>query len=94
MLPDLISLEQGAFVNNRSIFENVGVTQEMLNRFNSKTWGSNIMLKLDMTKAYDRLDWNFLKKILHSFGFGEDFIQLINYCVTIPKVYCYDEWDV
>lgn len=57
----------------------------MLNRFNSRTWGSSIILKLDMTKAYDRLDWNFLKEILHSFGLGENFIQLIDYCGTTPK---------
>nr|XP_018625123.1 uncharacterized mitochondrial protein AtMg01250-like [Nicotiana tomentosiformis] len=39
--------------------------------------GPNVVIKLDMTKAYDRLSWLFLTKVLRKMGFGERFIGLV-----------------
>nr|XP_016437309.1 PREDICTED: uncharacterized protein LOC107763346 [Nicotiana tabacum] len=39
--------------------------------------GLNVVIKLDMTKAYDRLSWLFLTKMLRKMGFPEAFIGLI-----------------
>ncbi|XP_030478283.1 uncharacterized protein LOC115695353 [Cannabis sativa] len=39
-------------------------------------------IKIDMHKAYDRLEWIFLKKVLGAFGFSVDFVNLIMQCVT------------
>ncbi|CAM8993520.1 unnamed protein product [Rhodiola kirilowii] len=40
------------------------------------------MLKIDITKAYDMVDWSFLKKILELFGFPSKFVHWIMACVT------------
>ncbi|XP_058111992.1 uncharacterized protein LOC131255311 [Magnolia sinica] len=56
VLPSLISLEQGAFVQGRSMVESIALAQEMARELNRKVRGGNIVLKLDMEKAYDRLD--------------------------------------
>ncbi|XP_042970644.1 uncharacterized protein LOC122303096 [Carya illinoinensis] len=53
-LPMLISAEQGAFILGRSIFENISLAQEMVHVLKRKTVGGNVMVKLDMAKAYDR----------------------------------------
>nr|XP_016500520.1 PREDICTED: uncharacterized protein LOC107818927 [Nicotiana tabacum] len=37
----------------------------------------NVVIKLDMTKAYDQLSWIFLTKVLRKMGFGERFIGLV-----------------
>lgn len=42
-----------------------------------KVTGSNIVIKLDMAKAFDRVSWVFLTKVLWRFGFYEVFIDLI-----------------
>ncbi|XP_019161424.1 PREDICTED: uncharacterized protein LOC109158061 [Ipomoea nil] len=42
-------------------------------------WGA---LKLDMAKAYDRMEWTFLKQMLTALGFSGRWIELIMYCVT------------
>ena len=40
-------------------------------------------LKLDMSKAYDRVEWRFLEKILLRMGFQESWVAMIMQCVSI-----------
>lgn len=39
-------------------------------------------LKLDMSKAYDRLEWTFIEKILWAMGYPVRFVSLIIGCVS------------
>ena len=39
-------------------------------------------IKLDLQKAYDRVNWNFLKAVLLHFGFNEVFTRWIMACVS------------
>ncbi|XP_058068218.1 uncharacterized protein LOC131217324 [Magnolia sinica] len=71
VLPNLISLEQGAFVQGRSMTENIALAQEVLGDINRKVHGGSIVLKVDMEKAYDRIEWSFLRKVLGRFVNGE-----------------------
>lgn len=43
----------------------------------NKVSGSNVLVKLDMMKAYDRVHWSFLSTVLTSFGFDSNWIQLV-----------------
>lgn len=78
LLPTLISYEQAGFVKGRSIIENVILTQEIINDIRLRTReGPNVVIKLDMNKAYDRLTWLFLTKVLRKVGFCERFIGIV-----------------
>jgi len=78
LLPNLILDEQSGFVKGRSIIENVLLSQEIITDIRLRTKaGPNVVIKLDMTKAYDRLSWLFLTKVLRKMGFDERFISLI-----------------
>ncbi|XP_019256289.1 PREDICTED: uncharacterized protein LOC109234676 [Nicotiana attenuata] len=65
-LPSLISPNQSAFVKGRSIFENILLTQEIVIDIRLRGKPANVVIKLDMAKAYDRVSWKYL---LHSSGF-------------------------
>lgn len=55
---DIISENQSAFVPSRSIFDNIIVGHECLHTIKSRSKGKKgwLTLKLDMSKAYDRME--------------------------------------
>ncbi|XP_035548696.1 uncharacterized protein LOC118349203 [Juglans regia] len=84
LLSSLISSEQCAFIPGRSIFDNISITQEMVQSLNKKAMGGNIILKLDKAKAYDRVEWDFLLHVLIAFGFSSSVSGLIRNCIASP----------
>lgn len=53
------------------------LAQELVRNMQKKVRGWNLMMKVDMAKAYDRVSWVFLIQVLHVFGFGEAFIDMV-----------------
>ena len=51
------------FLDNKKIHDAVGVAQEVLHNIKMR-WIQSMILKLDVVKAYDRVDWGFLRLIL------------------------------
>ncbi|XP_026417288.1 uncharacterized protein LOC113312767 [Papaver somniferum] len=49
--------------------------------------GGWLALNLDMSKAFDSLEWSFLLKVLQSFGFCEDWCQLIKQCISTTSLF-------
>lgn len=82
LLPKLVSLNQGAFIRGRSIFDNVSLTQEICREIRRPGGLPNLILALDMHKAYDRLEWDFLVAVLHKFGFSDHWIRVIMACIS------------
>jgi hypothetical protein len=39
-------------------------------------------VKLDMSKAYDRVEWKFLERIMRKLGFADRWVDLIMQCIT------------
>lgn len=56
MLPKILSKEQSAFVKGRKTTDNISIAQERTCDLDKKVRGGNFILKLDMMKAYDRLE--------------------------------------
>ncbi|XP_042939346.1 uncharacterized protein LOC122274369 [Carya illinoinensis] len=82
LLPRIVSQEQGAFIQGRSILENISLTQEMVQSINKKARGGNVVLKIDMAKAYDSVAWKFLIQVLAAFGFSEPVCCLVWQCIS------------
>ncbi|XP_020872418.1 uncharacterized protein LOC110226122 [Arabidopsis lyrata subsp. lyrata] len=79
----LISEFQSAFIPGRLITDNVIITHELLHSLCTKKVKSPFMaLKLDIAKAFDKVEWNYLLSILRRLGFAERWCQWIMKCVT------------
>ncbi|XP_058068773.1 uncharacterized protein LOC131218108 [Magnolia sinica] len=78
ILPSIISEEQGAFVKGRSIVENISIAREMTHKLDRKVFGGNMIVKLDMENAYDRVEWSFLAQLLQKFGFEQRWISKLS----------------
>lgn len=50
----------------------------MMKELGRKIRGYNIILKLDMAKAYDILEWDFLIAVMNAFGFSKSLCSLIS----------------
>ena len=83
ILCKLISHCQYAFIPGRWIAENEIIVQELLHSFRQRKVKNGLMaVKLDLQKAYDRVNWSFLKTVLANFGFNETFVGWLMECVT------------
>jgi hypothetical protein len=81
-LGDIISQNQSAFVPGRLIIDNMLVAYEMTHFIKNKQRGDGYMaIKLDMSKAYDRVEWNFLEAMLVKLGFHTNWVSLLMKCV-------------
>jgi hypothetical protein len=84
MLDDVVSQEQSAFVLNRRITDNALIAFECVHAIqrNNGRRGDFCAYKLDLSKAYDRVDRDFLKSVMEKLGFHNKFVQWIMACVT------------
>lgn len=83
ILQNIISHEQSAFVPGQLITDNVLIAYECMHtikRQKSKT--PFFALKIDMMKAYDRVEWRYLEGIMKKMGFSTAWIKAIMRCVT------------
>ena len=71
ILGQCVSQNQSAFVPGRQIIDNVLMAHEYIHRLNRKRNGkeSYMAIKLDMSKAYDHVEWGFLAKIMEKMDF-------------------------
>ncbi|GAA0156784.1 hypothetical protein LIER_14189 [Lithospermum erythrorhizon] len=81
LLPRLISDYRAGFVHGRLIQDNILLAQEMLHHIDKGRKEGNVILNLDMSKAFDKLSWTFLRNILKKFGFSEASITIVMQCV-------------
>lgn len=84
ILDGLVAENQSAFVPGKAISDNVMITHEILHFLKSSKAEkrSSMAIKTDMTKAYDRLEWEFIKLVLERLGFHPKWIGWVMQCVT------------
>ncbi|KAL9679832.1 hypothetical protein QQ045_017703 [Rhodiola kirilowii] len=82
-LPQLLSISQSAFIPGRLISDNIMLAHELMHYVKTRPAGGvgYYCMKLDMSKAYDRVDWNFLERILLKLGFPRQWVEKVMQCV-------------
>ncbi|XP_042044045.1 uncharacterized protein LOC121789732 [Salvia splendens] len=87
LLPPLvIAPNQSGFIKGRLLSDNALLAQELIHDLgkdlSSKGRSPNLALKLDMAKAYGRVQWPFLLKVLEKMGFSPAWVGMVSRCIS------------
>lgn len=83
IIPKLVSPNQGAFMEGRWIAENTILAHELVHKVkNHKGRNGLMLLKVDMKKAYDRIEWGFVEEVLEAWGFSVKARKLVQSCLN------------
>nr|POF16873.1 line-1 retrotransposable element orf2 protein [Quercus suber] len=78
-----ISPLQAPFVSSRKGVDNAIITQEVIHTLSKKRGRVGYMaLKIDLEKAYDKLEWSFIRETLIRVNISSDLIDIIMSCVS------------
>lgn len=84
VLNEVISVSQSTFVPGRFITDNIIIGHKSLHVMKEIKIGREgyVTLKLDMSKAYDQVEWIFVEKVMLKLGFCTDWVDLIMRCIS------------
>ncbi|XP_019172068.1 PREDICTED: uncharacterized protein LOC109167502 [Ipomoea nil] len=87
LLANIISESQSAFVPGRLISDNIMLAFELNHYLKRKSQGNTgyVGVKLDMSKAFDRVNWYFLLKVMEKMGFSSHFVNLIREMISTVR---------
>ena len=81
VLDKVVSSDQNAFVKGRQILAASLIANEVIDYW-LKRKEKGLICKLDVEKAYDSINWNFLMKVMHKMGFGDRWMKWIWWCIS------------
>ena len=81
LLPNLISKEQTGYVKGKQILDNIILMQEIIHSLKLNRT-PRMLIKLDMSKAFDKISWQYIKEILKAFGFHPTWIHWIHSLIS------------
>ena len=81
-LDKLVSPLQSTFVLGRRSVDNAIVVQELIHTISSKKCKVGYMaIKVDLEKAYDKVEWSFIREVLINANLPQNLVSLIMSCV-------------
>lgn len=84
---DIIGSCQTSFLKNKQVGDNAIIVQENVSHFN-KMKGKNLkmIVKIDLEKAFDKLEWSYIKDTLLFFSFPDQAVQIVMSCISTNKL--------
>eukprot|EP00253_Pinus_taeda_P008598 PITA_08598 len=81
VLPHIISPEQSGYVEGRQITDGIILTHEIIHSL-KQSRKPGMLLKIDLSKAFDNISWDYMQKVLHAFGFDSAWIRWVNSLIS------------
>ncbi|XP_074271593.1 uncharacterized protein LOC141595528 [Silene latifolia] len=82
ILPGLIAQNQGGFIQGRGIMENILIFKDIIRLYERQAVSPRCLFKMDLQKAYDTIEWEFLDQMLSALNFPVQFKGWIMQYVT------------
>lgn len=79
-----VQLNQVGFIKGRVLADNVLLASELVADFHKRGRVTKGCLQVDISKAFDSIEWDFVLNILHAFDIPAEFIKWIQTCITSP----------
>ncbi|RVW27486.1 Transposon TX1 uncharacterized 149 kDa protein [Vitis vinifera] len=84
VIDKVVSHDQNAFVKGRQILDASLIANEVIDNWNKKG-DKGVICKLDIEKAYDSINWQFLLKVMDKMGFGAKWLRWMWWCISTAK---------
>ncbi|XP_010541224.1 PREDICTED: uncharacterized protein LOC104814739 [Tarenaya hassleriana] len=84
IMPQAVASNQTAFISGCNISENVLLAIELVADFKPRDQAQKALLKVDLSKAFDSVHWEFLLCILQALNLPGKFVGWIRECITTP----------
>lgn len=81
VISDVISDSQAGFIPGRKIADNIILARKLVQTYGRKHTSPRCMLKIDLQKAYDSIEWVYLQRVMEELGFPMKFMAWIMECV-------------
>ena len=85
VLPKFIEPNQSAFVKDRLLMENVLLASELVKSYHKSTVSAISAIQIDISKAFDTVQWSFLLSTLAALGIPKKFILWVEKCVSLAS---------
>eukprot|EP00253_Pinus_taeda_P030806 PITA_30806 len=85
ILPAIIPKNQGGFIKGRKILDNIVLVQEAVHSSCQRN-EKDMLIKLDLANAFDRVRHEFLISVMKKLGFSTAFINWVNACIASPWI--------
>lgn len=85
LIPDIINEDQAGFIKGRQTQDNIRWTLHIIEQFN-KQHPSAALVSLDAKKAFDRVSWPFLYRVLERLGFNDQSIKCLQSLYREPTI--------
>lgn len=82
VVASVVSETQAGFIPGRKVADNIIIAHELVRSYSRKHISPRCMIKVDIQKAYDSVDWNFLEQVMSGLGFPTKFIGWVMQCLT------------
>lgn len=82
ILPKCITWNQSAFIKDRLLMENVLLATELVKDYHKDSVTPRCAMQMDISKAFDSVQWTFLLNTLEALGLPVRFIKWISLCIT------------
>lgn len=82
IIKDIVDPAQTAFIDDRSIVDNIHLAQELFRKYNRKSASARCVLKVHLQKAYDTIHWGYTEETMKFLQFPDIFIGWIMECVS------------